>query len=220
MTELLEETGEQTAATQAQDDEQAPPAPEPGPEADDDETEPEPPPSAPVTDTAGLTEKEIEKRIAKLDAEAKRHAARIGEIMAEDANDLIQCELCWEKTPGFRFPVAPSDEQRQAVLEALGEGELGEYEKAIDARACDACNALGRVLTGSHVREHLTKLCPSCNGTGYVNVHGPAGANGSATHVTAPSPVIETAPEPPPDADPWGRTPDDPNYGRMPQFVR
>lgn len=174
----------------------------------------------PVTDTGVKSERELEKAFKDLAKEGERHAAAVSRIMGEDALELIPCPMCWEGAAGFRFPGELEGPQLEAVLDAIGLGEAQEYAKAIDARPCEDCNALGRVLTGSLVADHKTKLCASCKGTGYVIVQGRPSGNGAGAELVAPSVVPELPAEQPADVDPWGRSSSDPNFGRLPQFVR
>lgn len=192
------------------------------PDVDEDEDELEPP----ATDTdepeaaavPPMTERELEQAAGKLERERDRHAARVGEIMGEDANELVPCELCLPMIPGFRFPVEPDDDTKAAVLEAIGMGGTAELASADDARLCDTCNGLGVVLTGSHVPAHVTKPCRACRGAGYVEVGGPAPATPPGPADTRP-PDVQAQEEAPPDVDPWGRHRGDPDYGRLPNYV-
>lgn len=181
---------------------------------DSEEPEPEPTPEAAQTDLA------VEKSAKKLEAEVKRHTARIGEIMGEDANNLEPCPLCWELTPGWRWPNEPDEPVKAEVRKIIGLPALENYRPATDARECDDCQGLGQVLTGSKVIGKMQKQCSGCNGNGWK----PIGAPGVHYLPNTPPPADETvytdgASELPP-TDPWGRTADDPLYGVMPGFVR
>src|SRR5947207_1678894 len=74
------------------------PEPEPAPEPDE--------PSEPEGDeqkrqAKAQSERDMEKALASLDREAERHFNRIGEIMGEDRDGLVPCELCLPRIPGY-----------------------------------------------------------------------------------------------------------------------
>jgi hypothetical protein len=184
------------------------------------EQEPEPEAAGPV---GAVSEKELERGRKKIETAAATFARKVGEIMGEEANLLEPCPRCAPTgIPGFVFPIAlaPVDpDTKRAVLVSVGEEASEVTEPSKWSRRCDACNGIGRVLTGSRDNRHKTKECYACNGRGWVPV-GPewAGVASGAPPVAASNgPGAPT--EPAPDTDPWGRTPDDPNYGRMPQYV-
>lgn len=213
MTETLEELetppGDETAEDEPDDE------PTPG-----DEPTPEHEPT-PAPEPVQLSEKEIEKAWAKLEAEAKRHAGRVSEIMGADALDLVVCELCEPAIPGFHWPVAAmeDDDPRRAMLAAVGAGDLEGYAEAPDAEPCSTCNARGKVRTGSLVPDQETKLCPDCQGQGWKHkttapppaplaageAHEPTGQVREATHQNAP--------------DFLGRPFGHPNYGKLQQYL-
>lgn len=187
------------------------------PDDDDDQDDELDEPAGRTTGRAG-DDADIEKAMVKLQREADRHTRRVGEIMGEDALALVPCELCLTAIPGFRFPVTPDEDVREAVKAAIGLADLTKYLPAPDAGRCETCAGEGRVKTESHVVGQETIVCLSCNGKGWTSASPQRiGQNGQP-----PSPQIvvdaDTPPEQLPDLDPWGTPPDDPEYGKMPQF--
>ena len=145
------------------------PEPEtPEQEPDEDEDEDETPAPEPEPEPAGLTEKQIEARFSKLDSENQRHAKRIGEILEEDANDLLQCPLCSSFIAGFILNAPVADEPRAATLGFLGVENAAELEHAADKGECPECKGSGRVVTGSKVHGYDVLDCATCDGFGYV----------------------------------------------------
>ena len=218
MSEPLDETTDE-AETPAEDGEpvELDPAELDGDEPDaSDADEPEPP----KPQAQGLTEREIEKRVERLEKEASRHAGRISEIMEEDAQDLVPCPLCAGPFVGFIFPDAAKnlrDEHRDAVKAAIGEASAG-YMPAPHTAKCGTCNGKGDVLSGSTRPGSELVQCPRCKGRGYME--SPTGepvtaadSNGQVEPVAAVA-AVET----PPDRDPWGRPSIHPKFGVMPQF--
>ena len=114
-----------------------------------------------------LSEKEIEKRNQALDKEAIRHAKRVAEIVGDDIAALVPCELCAPIIPGFHFTFVP-DEQRAAVMLALGLSSVGQYEKDRHSDACGDCNGWGVVATGSKVQGQEALTCMNCQGRGWM----------------------------------------------------
>lgn len=218
---------------QTHDDEQQP-QPAPLVEPDDDELADVPPAGGDgdVHDddaddqaqaSAQLTEREIEKRIGSLEKEATRHANRVAEIMGDDALQLQPCPRCAGPFVGFHFPgdhARMSDEQRNAVLESIGENVRVELDVAEDKQACEKCHGHGRTLTGSKVPDQMALPCAHCKGYGWT-YHGAPQSNGATP---AAAPVVDDRPpladDRPTDADPWGRLPGDVNYGVLPQYAR
>src|SRR5438105_13073989 len=84
------------------------PASEPAEEeeaAEGGELEPEPgQEQASPPEPQGLSQKQMEKALDKLDREATRHHSRVVEIMGEDVSMLLDCPLCDPLTPGKIMP--------------------------------------------------------------------------------------------------------------------
>jgi hypothetical protein len=195
--------------------------PEPG---DEPETTPEPTPEPEEPEepaeepTGALSEREVQTAMDKLAREDTRHANRISEIMGEDAQVLVKCELCAPSLSGFRFPVEPDEETKDAVRRAIGDLAAADYKASPDYYECDACGGLGRVLSGSKQADFRTVACVPCNGRGYKS------RTGTVTQLpTAPDAAVQVLTEPqpaenPPTTDPWGRPLGDPLYGVMPGY--
>lgn len=114
------------------------------------------------------SEKKMRQAGAKLDAENERHWKRIQEIMGDDANGLVPCELCFIKTPGYRWDAAPNDETTARVRIAIGMPDLTNFAPSATERQCDDCRGLGKVRTGSSVSKYETATCDACAGKGYT----------------------------------------------------
>ena len=184
--------------------------------------EPQPEPNGPEEPTgrerAPLTEQEIEARMRKLDSEAERHYKRVEEVLAEDVTDFRRCPACLPFAPGYLLDQPLARELLDAIVADLSGGDQGDYATAEDASVCETCRGLGKVLTGSLVPEHRTKLCAGCNGCGYrvKRANTPPPPPAPSAELIAPTP--EPQPTPPPERDPWGRDRTDPNFGRMPGY--
>lgn len=112
------------------------------------------------------SEKEIEKGLKALEKEAQRHANRVGEIMEEDAQHLLRCELCAPLIPGFRWPQVP-DDQRAAVMLAIGFDPEPDLRSDTQSGVCPGCDGWGQVATGSKVQGQRALPCTSCGGKGW-----------------------------------------------------
>src|SRR6266581_4471261 len=100
MTEVMEEPGTQTP-------EEAPEGPaEPTTEPGEPEPEEEPTPEEPPAPAApeGMSERELEAVRVKLERSATTWRNRVADLMGDEANFLVACELCDPIIPGFHFP--------------------------------------------------------------------------------------------------------------------
>ncbi len=152
-------------------------------------------------------QKAIDKIFDSLDREAGRHAKRLGEIMGDDATDLLLCPTCgpvegMPHLPGFVLNVGFPPEVETRMRDALGLTQTGELLEAKHVRPCEDCAAWGIVKTGSHVPNQDVVMCPTCQQKGYVLVGAPppplsiVAANGvEGTASTATPHAI--GPEPP-----------------------
>lgn len=138
--------------------------------------------------------KKMQQAGEKLDRESERHWNRIKEIMGDDADGLVPCELCFVKTPGFRWDAAPNEETSARVRIAIGLPDVSNFAPSATERSCDDCRGLGKVRTGSTVPGRETITCDACGGKGYVNsrprlntpdaaAEAPPAENGSAPFV-------------------------------------
>lgn len=203
------------------DDDQAvePEGPEPEPEPtdeppsdDDDDLVPE---TQPPADLAA-----IEAAYKKIETKASSYAkAQLAQL--EDTGAPWQpCPCC--QVPGFVMPFQEfsddDQERRLAIMSYLGEG-VPTYVDAPDVEACEACDALGMVKTGSKAPGHETKLCATCGGNGYC----PKGTQHAApTGQLAAVPAangaeLSVVPDGVPDV--WGRPQGHPHYGQVPALV-
>jgi hypothetical protein len=185
-------------------------------------------------ETADVAQPVDAETLAQLEAKRKKLAQsatnwrnRVSELLGEEAQFLVPCELCEPDIPGFHFPaelVQPWSEQHARLLDVLRSPAALEYVAATDVRTCDTCNGHGKTTTGSRVPSHEAKVCAACNGYGYVPPPGVTrtpGADGVTPPTLAPAPEGPAVVE---DADAWGSPrllPDgreNPNYGKMPQY--
>lgn len=209
---------EQEIAEQMGEDVDAPADDDANPDDEGTLTHPEgelvtPPPAPP-------SQAEIEARQEKLEREADRHAKRVAEIMGDDFGELIPNPCDW--TPGYLVnpalaPIPP--DVLAAFDEIVGRGDRAALLEATDAQACDACNALGQVLTGSKVPGQETKPCGSCQGSGWrhkMSAAPPAPTYDFSQNAGAAQP-------PPPNvvqvADAYGRPVGHPHYGMNPAAI-
>lgn len=121
-----------------------------------------------ATPPAEETEKTMRDLGTRLDNENERHWKRINEIMGADAQQLVPCELCFIKTPGYRWDAAPNAETTARVRVVIGMPDLSNYRPSSTETVCDTCNGLGKVRTGSAVAQFETANCDPCQGKGFV----------------------------------------------------
>lgn len=174
------------------------------------------------------TQKEIEKRLEKLDAEAQRHSKRVAEIMGDDFGMLLPSPLDW--TPGFVFrpDVAPLDPAAyQATMAYLGGPGAADYKDDPERAQCDLCGGLGKLKTGSLVENQDALPCRKCRGQGWYGegnlppLAPPAqiGTSAGAATVTYTQPPMPPPNTPVQAADRWGRPAGHPHYGIDPVQV-
>lgn len=176
---------------------------------------------SPSSDAAPPPE-DSEKRMRvageKLDREAERHWNRIVEIMGPDSEGLVPCELCFVKTPGFRWDAAPNEETAARVRVAIGLPDVSNYAPSATERTCDDCRGLGKVRTGSSVPGQETGKCDACDGKGYVATRprlnstpdGPTPGLSDDNVVAFPDDGVER--------DMFGTPATDPDFGKMPNM--
>jgi hypothetical protein len=163
-------------------------------------------------------EADIANAMRLLGKEADRHAKRVGELMGEDANALVVCELCDPRIPGFRFPLVPDEETRERVKLAIGMADLSRLKPDGYSRQCDACEGEGRVRTFSHVNGQDAVKCLRCKGRGWIPV-GPEREAGGPQAAAEVLPAGDNTPvEGLPDLDQFGTPAGHPDYGKLPQY--
>lgn len=172
-----------------------------------DDAEPEPAPSA-----------DLDAKLAKLQKRAASYSKGVAEILGDGLEGLIPCELCGPHWPGLRPPVALDADTIAKLRVVLGEPADENYVQDPESSACETCNGLGRVLTGSLVEKYRRLVCPSCDGRGYRTSRA-----ATAEPVAEGSNVVPLASatddtDPVPDTDPWGRPKGHPDYFRMPGY--
>jgi hypothetical protein len=194
---------------------------------DDDEDEDEPADEPEPLPAESSSQAEIEAAMKKLATSAQTFRRRVADVLGEDAQHLVPCELCEPEIPGFHWPAEiakPRDETHLRLLEVLRSPAAPDYVAAPGLRACGACEGWGKVRTGSRVAGQEIGTCGTCKGFGFVP---PPGVNAATGEVDATANGPDAPPAdfgPPADSDPWGSPrvmPDgqlNPNYGRMPQY--
>ena len=194
-------------------------------EPDDDEPEasvqpePEPEPEPAPDQLAGLTPEAVAKAERAITAQRRKLAGILGGAYV--AHD---CPLC--SALGF-LPELPPADVSFAVVQTPEGAELlvkppepePEFVAAKDKTACDWCDALGFVLTGSRNPNSAVAPCTKCSGNGWV-------IQPVAEPQTVAVPVAATtAAQSPPNAtealgiDAWGRPPGHQHWGVPPASV-
>lgn len=169
---------------------------------------------------APRSQAEIDALTRKLEAEAQRHEKRLREIMGEDFALLVANPTDW--TPGYIFNVPemhPTPEAVAALDALIGRASQFDLQEATDAQACEACNALGEVLTGSRKPGQETKPCSQCNGTGWkVKLEMPSPL-ATVAQIQPNATTVPAAPNQFQVADRWGRPAGHPHYGLEPASI-
>jgi hypothetical protein len=221
------ETEQETAPEPTEEPETpSDPGEEQADEADENEAEnavEEPEPQQP----SGPSMEEIEKVLAKLETSANTWRRRVKELLGDEAENLVACELCDPNIPGFHWPaelLQPTSDLHAHLLDVLRTPDAPDYSQAQHVRRCQLCDGWGVVLSGSRVAGKGQVKCQMCKGNGFVGdaiVPNEAPAEPSNGEVEFPD---DTGPLVTGDADVWGspRILDDgqenPNYGKMPQY--
>lgn len=165
------------------------------------------------------SEKDVERAIQSLIKEATRHANRVSQIMGEEAQMLVPCELCAQNIPGFRWDTVPPEPVVTAVRAAIGLPDMSTYNSAPDARQCDVCSGRGELKTHSQVPGYEVIQCARCGGRGYLRVGTPDEV-GIVPPAAAPvADLYVGVDDRLPEKDPWGRDSTDPLYGVMPNYA-
>jgi hypothetical protein len=199
--------------------------PDAEPDVPFEEPEPEQPEAPPAP--AGMSIEELEKVRTKLDTSANTWRRRVRDLLGEEADMLVPCELCDETLPGFHFPaelLTPRDELHSRLLDVLRAPAAPEYRPDPYTVECGTCGGWGKTLTKGHVAGKTERVCPTCKGLGFQSPDTPviAPSNGQADAVAFDLPSEE--PLVTDGTDVWGSPkllPDgqeNPNYGKMPQY--
>jgi hypothetical protein len=175
----------------------------------------------------GMSMEEVEKVLTKLEASANTWRRRVGDLLGDEAANLVPCELCDPNIPGFHWPAQitqPRDDLHAHLLDVLRAPESPDYAQAQHVRRCALCDGWGVVLSGSRVAGKNRVTCQMCKGNGFVGdaiVAGQQQPQNGEVEVEFPE---DTGPLVTGDEDVWGspRLLDDgqenPNYGKMPQY--
>jgi hypothetical protein len=183
------------------------PEPEPEPEPDEDE-ETEGEPGEPQAETDADTFPDSVQTAKKLDQLQKHVSKRIGEILGEAANNLVQCELCtWAGTPGWRPNVDVPEQIVGDVLHAIGYLGAGSLQDDQYSQTCGMCAGFGQVATGSKVAGQEALPCITCHGMGWTPVGNErASVLGRVPNGALPAapvtPEGDAAPQAPPEPEP------------------
>lgn len=198
---------EEDAAASDEDDEDAEPIEGPGDDTDEQQEADEagsPEGVEPgVAEAQLLSEREIEKRFAKLDAENTRHRKRLGEILEEDALHIVPCPVCMDSFHGWVFDpqhIPLEESQRERTLQLLNLADFEDIPQASWAVTCETCKGHGRVKTGSKAEGREVTTCEDCGGAGWHNLHKRPATNGT-TAVEIPAttgPTVYGTDEPDP----------------------
>ncbi len=165
----------------------------------DDAGELEPDALAPPEDLGAESGAAMEKMGKSLDALQRHVARRIGEILGDDAGEWEECEICnYWNTPGWRHKGPLPSEVEDVVRVALGGHGLTEYLEDEYSRACEKCNGIGFVLTGSKAAGQETLQCLICKGMGWVAVGDErrtgAFATPNGSQASQPAPLAQQQP--------------------------
>ncbi len=196
----------------------------------DESTEGEPSTDEPPAEGEGQQQQALyldKERQEKVHKSFETYARAVGKHYEEDANGLQRCPLCPDNFPGF---VLPEDAglMPQAIKDAvqlfLGVPRAANYQTDATKPACDTCQGLGKVKTGSKVPGQDILMCATCSGKGWV---GAGFVYSAGSDATAPQPVAVASngeAVQPADVDAFGSPRlldtgmENPNYGRMPQY--
>src|SRR5882672_9631361 len=114
---------------------------------------------------AGPSPEEIERTIGKIKTSANTFRRRVTELLGDEAQNLVPCELCEPDIPGFHWPAAliqPRDELHAHLLDVLRTPDAPDYSQAQHVRRCQLCDGWGVVLSGSRVANKKQVKCQMC----------------------------------------------------------
>ena len=165
--------------------------------------------------------REQNERIKKLAKRADSYSKSVVELLGEDLDGLIACELCSDHGfPGLRYPLAIPAEVVAKLRTLVGLPALDNFKQGTHTETCSVCDGQGKVLTGSRIEKYATMTCQRCEGYGYL-IDGVPVKQRVDQIPPAPESLDAEAllqAEPKPEVDPWGRAKGDPDYGRMPGY--
>lgn len=184
------------------------------------EPEPQPPADEPAAQLEPIGPDEIQKAERAVTAQRKKLAGILGEgYVAHD------CPLCAAlgflpdvPPPGTRLEVT-ADESGNVGLAMLPPETEPDYVEARDKAACDWCDALGFVLTGSRNPNARLMPCSKCSGNGWVMVPVSVEAPAATASTLLPVDVGPAAPPASLGVDTWGRQPGHPHWGVPPSSI-
>src|SRR5438067_5296911 len=171
MSETITEPGTEPV-TEPTEPPETPSEPEPAAEPQEEPQQPQEPPQEPAApQPAGMSLEELEKVRSKLDRSATTWRNRVSELLGEDAQMLVPCELCDPTIPGFHWPPdleQPRDDLHAHLLDVLRTPDSPDYNQAQHVRRCQLCDGWGVVLSGSRVAGKGQVKCQMCKGNGFV----------------------------------------------------
>jgi hypothetical protein len=113
------------------------------------------------------TASRIDQASKDLGRAGRAYGRKVATILGDDWLGLIPCPLCADHYPGLLSPAPPTPETVAAVRPLIGLPDFSNYRQDGHARVCDACDGLGKTLTGSRVPAFATITCNECSGTGF-----------------------------------------------------
>ena len=134
---------------------------------------------------------------ARMDA----YSARVRKYLAKNMDDLLgdaavayeECPFCnFYNTPGWLHASPCPPELLGTVYAWTNVRAPDEYKRDTAAHACDGCDGLGSVLTGSKVEGQDRLPCTVCNGRGWLAV-GPERQGGNIVVPNGPAPLYPPA---------------------------
>jgi hypothetical protein len=171
--------------------------------------------------TAARQKKEQDAIQEKLENEAARHRKRLGEILGEEVERLVQCEACPPRTPGYHYPADAFEagDPSRTLYEFLDAG--GSAFPPINPRyvRCGTCDGHTKIDTQSRDPLQRFIVCWDCGGTGYRDTQKPTGAVVALAPVTDGVAPVPVALPPEPQTDHIGRPVGHPNYGKLPIYL-
>lgn len=208
--EIAEREAREAEAEQTGDDATA--------EGDDGPSLPEP--ATTNTATTDAPPIDYERAQKQIEAESKRHAKRVAEIMGDAFADVHDCPLC--QIPGFVFPFQPGtpmDEDRRLAVEAYFGATAQPLNLDENKERCPTCDGWGKLRTPSRNPVHQEVVCDACGALGWVQ------KSARVQPVAQPGSLLSAVPNGGGGAedvtmpDLWGRPFGHPHYGMHPAAI-